>query len=38
MADVLGAEVMTLAEDDFPKLSKFTLAALEDTGWYLPVY
>ena len=29
---------MTLITDEFPKFSKFTLALLEDSGWYLPDY
>lgn len=37
-SDVVGEEIMTLNDDEFPKFSKFTLALLEDSGWYLPDY
>ncbi len=32
--DILGNEVMTLSDDLHKEYSVFTLALLEDTGWY----
>ena len=35
---MLGTEILTLSDDAREYYSVFTLALLEDTGWYLPDY